>query len=266
MIHELDKLVKLQKVDNQLLEIKKIKGDLPQIVTNLQEEIDILDVRLKKCRDRLKQIQVERDEANLNINQYQVDKKKYEDQLYLVTSNKEYDALTVEIDSVKQKIDEQEYKILEMNKEEEELQEKEKGLKLDYDEKSKILKEHKKELSKREKETLEAATKYKKEREKIVEQISKRFLREYERISKARDGRAIVPVNQLFNEKVDKKGTVEYIPGAASCGGCHKSVPAQKLMEIKRESRLIRCEFCGRLLYWDDDESEVLPSEEEVII
>ncbi len=266
MIHELDRLVKLQKVGNQLHEIKKIKGDLPQIVSGLQEEIDILAIRLKKCTDRLKDIQMERDEAKLDINQLNDQKKKYEDQLYLVTSNKEYDALTVEIDTVKHKIDERDYKLMELDKEEQELREKEKGLKLDFEEKSEVLKANKTELDKREEETLEAATKLNKEREKIVADISKRYLREYERIAKARDGKAIVPVNQLFNEKVDKKGNVEYTPGAASCGGCHKSVPAQKLMEIKRETRLIRCEFCGRLLYWDDEESEVLPTDEEVII
>ena len=266
MIQELSKLVKLQKVDNQLFEIKKIKGDLPQIVSGLQEEIDILEIRLKKCSDRLTQIKIEKDEANLIINDKKEHQKKYEDQLYLVTSNKEYDALTVEIETVKYKIDEQDYKILELDKEEKDLQEKEKGYKLDFEEKDKVLKEHTEELGKREKETLEAATKFNKERETIVSGISKRFLREYERIAKARDGKAIVPVNQLFSEKVDKKGNVEYIPGASSCGGCHKSVPAQKLMEIKRESRLIRCEFCGRLLYWDDQESEILPNDVEIII
>lgn len=266
MIHELGKLVKLQKVDNQLLEIRKIKGDLPQIVTNLQEEIDILEIRLSKCTDRLKHIQLERDEIKLDIADKKEHQKKYEDQLYLVTSNKEYDALTVEIDTVKQKVDEQDYKLLELDKEEKELQEKEKIYKLDFEEKYKVLTDKKTDLEQREKETLEAATKFKTEREKIVVSISQRFLREYERIAKARDGKAIVPVNQLFNEKVDKKGNVEYIPGSASCGGCHKNVPAQKLMEIKRESRLIRCEFCGRLLYWDEKESEVLPSDEEIII
>jgi len=266
MIHELSKLVKLQKVDNQLFEIKKIKGDLPQIVSGLQEETDILKIRLKKCADRLTEIKIERDEANLNINDKKEHQKKYEDQLYLVTSNKEYDALTVEIDTVKHKVDEQEYIILELDKEEKELLEKDKGYKLDFEEKDKVLKEHKKELEKREKETLEAATKFNQERESIVSGISKRFLREYERIAKARDGKAVVPVNQIFTEKVDKKGNVEYIPGASSCGGCHKSVPAQKLMEIKRESTLIRCEFCGRILYWDEKESEILPSDEEVII
>lgn len=266
MIQELGKLVKLQKVDNQLLEIKKIKGDLPQVVANLQEEIDIFEIRLKKCTDRLKQIQVERDEIKLDIEDSEEHKKKYEDQLYLVTSNKEYDALTVEIESVKQKLDEADYKLVGLDKEEKGLQEKEKIHQMDFDEKNKVLTEKKGELEKREKETLEAATKLNKERETIVLGVTKRFLREYERIAKAREGRAVVPVNHLFSEKVDKKGNVEYIPGAASCGGCHKNVPPQKLMEIKRESRLIRCEFCGRLLFWDDEESEVLPTDEEIII
>jgi predicted nucleic acid-binding Zn-ribbon protein len=183
-----------------------------------------------------------------------------------VTSNKEYDALTVEIDAVKQKIDEYDYKLLELDKEENELQEKEKIHQMDFDEKNEVLTKKKVELDKREKETQTAATKLKKERETIVKEIPPRFLKEYERIAKAREGRAVVPVNQLFTEKTDKKGNVEYIPASASCGGCHKNVPQQKLIEIKRETRLIRCEFCGRILFWDDDESEVLPSDEEIII
>ncbi len=266
MFQELSILIKLQKVDNQLLEIKKIKGDLPQIVTNLQEDIDILSIRLKKSTDRLKQIQIERDEINLDIQDKKEHQKKYEEQLYLVTSNKEYDAFTVEIDTVKQKIDEHEYNLLELDKEENGLQEKEKGFQLDFEEKNQALTEKKNELEKREKETKEAATKFNTEREKIIVGISKRYLREYERIAKARDGKAIVAVNQSFIEKVDKKGNVEYIPSTVSCGGCQKNVPAQKLMEIKRESKLIRCEFCGRLLFWDDDKSENLPTKEEVII
>ena len=266
MIKELGKLVKLQKVDNKLLEIKKIKGDLPQTVSNLKEDIDILTIRLNKCTDRLKHIQVERDAIHLDINDKIEHLKKYEEQLYLVTSNKEYDALTSEIDSVKQKIDQQDYNLLELEKEEKELQEKEKINRLDNDEKMEILKVKKNELENREKETLSAATKLTSEREKIIAEISQRYLREYIRIAKAREGKAIVPVHQLYSEKVDKKGNVDYIMGAASCGGCNKNVPPQKLMEIKRETRLLRCEFCGRLLFWDDDASEILPSKEEIII
>jgi len=90
------------------------------------------------------------------------------------------------------------------------------------------------------------------EKTDLEKDIPLRFLREYDRIAKAKDGVALVPIMQIFDEREDKEGNIEYTPSHVSCGGCHKIVPPQKVMEIRSGKRLLRCEFCGRLLYWDD--------------
>jgi len=51
-----------------------------------------------------------------------------------------------------------------------------------------------------------------------------------------------------------------------SCGGCHKIVPPQKILEIRSGDRMIRCEFCGRMLYWDEQSSEIRSTYEEELI
>jgi hypothetical protein len=72
------------------------------------------------------------------------------------------------------------------------------------------------------------------ERQKLVSRIAKADLALYERIRKARNGKAVVPV---------KKG---------SCGGCFNRVPPQKLLELRQHERVYTCERCGRIIISDE--------------
>jgi len=247
MFKELKYLVKLQNIDKELLQINEIRGDLPKIVENLNNDINNLKNELDNYRNREKEIILD------------------QDQLYLVTSNKEYDSLTSEIDAVRQEIDNAEYKIIEVNEEMENLVEAIKSKNLTLQEKLGELKVHKEQLDNTNQKTNEVQTKLLKNREEVVKLIPLRYIREYERVAKAKNGIAIVPIRQIFEEKVDKKGNIEYIPTKVSCGGCSKIVPPQKIFEIRSAKTLIRCEFCGRMLYWDNETSEVrLNNEEEI--
>ncbi|MFC1563274.1 C4-type zinc ribbon domain-containing protein, partial [candidate division KSB1 bacterium] len=38
-------------------------------------------------------------------------------------------------------------------------------------------------------------------------------------------------------------------------GGCYNSIPPQKLVEIRKMDKVIKCEFCGRILVWKDNGS-----------
>ena len=39
------------------------------------------------------------------------------------------------------------------------------------------------------------------------------------------------------------------------CSGCHMNLPTGALIEIKRESALVRCDFCGRFVFPSREES-----------
>ncbi len=256
MLKHLSDLVKLQKIDTKLLEINDKKGDLPQKVKSLKEELAILKNKLERDKERLKEIAIEKHECNNDILSFKAQLEKYQDQLYLVTSNKEYDALTSEIDVLKQNIDKAEYTILSLDEQDVELSEAVKGNEISVIENEKELSVKDKQLQKKNIESKNIQDKLLVAKEKFLNHIPNRFLREYKRIFKARDGLAIVPILQLYDEKVDKKGNVEYIPAQVSCGGCHKIVPPQKVMVIRSGTKLLRCEFCGRVLCWDPEVSE----------
>jgi predicted nucleic acid-binding Zn-ribbon protein len=36
------------------------------------------------------------------------------------------------------------------------------------------------------------------------------------------------------------------------CGGCFSYIPPQKIVEIKKMKKVYSCEFCGRILVWDE--------------
>jgi len=266
MFKELEYLIKLQKIDSDLLKIDELKGDLPRIVKTLENNITNLERELENDRRREKEITLETKDLEGQIEDNKEYLKRYQDQLYLVTSNKEYDALTSEIETVRQNIDTAEYKILELNEEMENLKEAIKGKDLTLKDKSNEIKFRREQLEKTNEKTNDVQEKLMKNREAVVKFISLRYIREYERVSKAKNGLAIVPIRQIFEEKVDKKGNIEYIPAQVSCGGCHKIVPPQKIVEIRSAKNPIRCEFCGRMLYWDENASEIRSINEEEFI
>ena len=96
----------------------------------------------------------------------------------------------------------------------------------EFDERHKELREVNKE---HEKEELKLGH----EREKLLVRITGDDLERYERIKRAKNGKAVVPV---------KRG---------ACGGCFSRVPPQKILEIRQNSRLFTCEHCGRILVSD---------------
>jgi len=262
MLKELEDLVKLQKIDNQLMKITGLKGDLPQLVENLKQEVEEISATLEKEKDRQKEITLNIKDLESKIEDDKLKLEKYQDQLYLVTSNKEYDALTAEIDHMKQEISKAEYEILELSEELEKLKESIKEREMLLTDKMKALEGKEKELKSTNEKTKEEEIRLKEERDELVKKVPLRYLREYERIAKARGGLAVVPVHQVFEVIRDKNGNiVEQIEMEVSCGGCHKIVPPQKFIEIKAGNKIFRCESCGRLIYWDDKESVVLKDE-----
>jgi len=263
MFKDLERLVEVQKIDLKLLEISNLKGDLPQVVENLQNLINNLTKELESERRREKEILLEKKHLEGKISDDRSRLNRYQDQLYLVTSNKEYDALTSEIDTLKQEIDTAEYSILKLNDEIEHLKVSIKGKELTLSEKTQDKDKKQTVLDKTDVTTKDALSALMEQREGIVNQIPLRYMREYDRIARAKNGVAIVPIQQIFEEKVDKKGNVEYIPMQVSCGGCSKIVPPQKIVEIRSGDRINRCEFCGRILYWDEQSSMIRSNDEE---
>lgn len=234
MENRLRLLYGLQQVDLGLDDLQEMKGDLPGKVADLLAKKNGSQQAQAQLNDTIKQSIVRRDAVDVEILALKENIEKYKSQQFQVKTNKQYDALTREIDTAQEKI-------TKLQKEMESLEGKVQIAKQDLekmgpeiDALAKELEERSAELELVDKEHEEEELKLKHEREKYVVRIDKSDIRTYERIRAAKDGRAVVPVRRN------------------ACGGCFKRVPPQTILELRKNSRILQCEHCGRILVSDE--------------
>ncbi|MDZ7373075.1 MAG: C4-type zinc ribbon domain-containing protein [candidate division KSB1 bacterium] len=228
-------LVQLQEVDSELQRLEATKGDLPHRVNALRSRKEALDARVVELREGLEGAKQERSRAESDFELLKEQKAKYQKQLLTVRNNREYDAVTAEIEAAERGLDQLETKIIELLEAESryksELEKAEKELSSVAGELEQVEKalQEKTRLIESEQQRLSS------QRERLLLQIERPLLASYERIRRAKGGLAVVPVAR------------------GACGGCFTQIPAQRALEIRAGDRIFTCEVCGRYLYWKDD-------------
>lgn len=236
---KLEALLNLQKIDSRLDAIFKVRGALPEEVQDLEDEIIGYETRLEKFNHDIASLEEDIKKFKENIKESEKLIKKYQEQQMNVRNNREYDAITkelelqdLEIQVSKKKIGEAQAKIENKNKDVEELKdhlkERQKDLSTKQDELKTIVSESENEESK-----------LKADREKALKKIEDRLTKSYAKIrTNAKNGLAVVMV---------KRG---------ACGGCFNIVPPQRQADIREKKKLIVCEHCGRIFAGVEDEIE----------
>jgi predicted nucleic acid-binding Zn-ribbon protein len=227
----LEALVKLQTIDSKVDEIVKVRGALPEEVGDLEDELAGYITRIEKYNQDLADLNQDISDKKNSIKDSLKLITKYEEQQNNVRNNREFDALTkevelqtLEIQISEKRIKEAEDKIVGKKTEIEETV----SIK---DEREKDLNTKKEELDVLESESQEEEAKLQKDREKAVKKVEARLYNSYEKLRKsARNRLAVVSVKR------------------SACGGCFAIVPPQRQVEIKEKKKLIVCEHCGRIL------------------
>ena len=110
----LEQLISLQNIDSELIKLRSIRGDLPQQVKKLEDELSETEEKLNDQENKLQMYKKEHDVAKLEIKALEGKLQKYQTQLFEVKNNREYDAVTMEIENVKENIDQKEGRLLEL--------------------------------------------------------------------------------------------------------------------------------------------------------
>lgn len=224
-------LYTLQQVDSKIDEIRAYRGNLPLEIQDLEDEIAGLQTRIANFKDESKAFQTEISNHKIKIQELQASIKKYEEQQNNVRNNREYDALTKEIEFQNLDIELSEKRIREATVKDADVAAKVEDAERRLTEVKDILAEKQGELdsvtedTKKEEEVLLQRSS---DCEKLVEE---RLLVAYKRIRKnARNGLAVVGI---FDE---------------ACGGCFNRIPPQHQLDICTHKKIIVCEYCGRIL------------------
>jgi len=235
----LDKLIELQEIDGQLLKLEEARGDLPQKVNELASEINDITDKIKQKKQEKKEKESRKMAADGETSLLKEKFKKYQNQLYQVKTNKEYDAMTIEIDNCENKIDELEFEFLELEEELAKLDTEISEAETSLNEHKQLLEENEKHLSEMMEKTKEKEKVLKEQREKMIKGISRPLLTTYDRIRLNRGGRALAYLSN------------------GSCSDCSTRIPPQRGMEIRMMDTIYYCEVCGRILVWQpEDESK----------
>jgi len=232
--NKLRSLYALQQIDSHLDELEELKGDLPAETAELGAKVNELQTTLTNLEQTMKNAFALRDSADSEIISLKQKMERYKTQQYAVRNNREYDALTKEMDNAAATIEK-------LEKEMESLEAKAtvargeiETSKVLFEEATQALEEKRIALAEISKTTEAEEQKYAHDREKILVRIKKEDLVVYERIRKAKKGKAVVAVRR------------------GSCGGCFNKVPPQKLLELRQNNKIYQCEHCGRIIVSDE--------------
>ncbi len=231
---KLKALYELQTIHSEIDKIRIVRGELPMEVADLEDDVAGLETRIHKIKEEINELEDEIVNRKNTMKQAAAAIKKYEEQQNNVKNNREYEALSKEIEIQGLDIQVSEKKIKEYTFEignktrvlevaEASLVERHKDLDLKKSELDLITKETEKEE--------DAAMKKAAKAEKLIEE---RLLIAYERLrTNAKNGLAVVTVSR------------------DSCSGCFNKIPPQRQSDIRQGKKIIVCEHCGRILVDD---------------
>ncbi|MEM7298284.1 MAG: C4-type zinc ribbon domain-containing protein, partial [Bacteroidota bacterium] len=197
-------------------------------------EIAGLNTRQDRLQDQVNDLSGELNRHHNNIEEAETLIKRYETQMDNVKNNREYDALTKEIEMQRLEIQLSQKKIGSTKRELEAKQETLSATTERKEAKAKDLETKKVELQKIIEKTDKEERKLRKESDKAKKLIEERLFRAYDKVrTNYRNGLAVVTVERN------------------ACGGCFNQIPPQQQLEISQRKKIIACEHCGRVLVDD---------------
>ncbi len=234
MQESLQALLELQKTDSDLIELEQFKVDIPNQLETMETAQSEAETRLGNQETKVEDIEKHRRQHERELQDAQEQVKKYQGQLYSVKTNKEYDALQMEIQAQKNRISELEDAILQLISEAEAEQETLETMRGETETLVERFGEERTALESRLSAVDEDIAVKMDERKRMAMRVENRVLNVYDRIRRSLRGMTVVPV---------KKG---------ACSGCFYVIPLQVIMQIRQGYRLVSCEGCGRILFIEE--------------
>lgn len=227
----LQNLYQLQTYLTEIDRIRTLRGELPNEVKDLEDDIIRYQTRIQKHKDEIEELRKFTVQKNAEIQDRREKIAKYEEQINNVRNNrefaflekeKEYEGLEIELaeKNIREAKEKQELKTAEIAATEEELADS-----------MHILEDKKKELEEIVSETRVEEENIRIKAKDLEDKIDDYTLKAFKRIrGNARNGLGIVTVQR------------------SACGGCFNRIPPQRQLEIKMHKKVIVCEYCGRIM------------------
>ena len=236
---KLKTLYELQAVDNDIDKLVQLRGELPEEVASLEEEVESLKAKRVRMEQLIDGYNQNIASSKKEIEEFDSEIEKYRSQLENISNSREYDSINKELENqdLLRAIAEKN-----INEAREAIDDK----KVDLDRISDRitiregdLESKKQELSSIVESTAKEEAALSKRRETYTAKLDERTLSAYERIRKSTHNHLAVVT--LFPKNDD--GTC-----GDACGGCFHTITPQRLIDIASGKKLVICEHCGRII------------------
>lgn len=231
-LKQIEQLVALQKVDNEIMAIRKDLEHAPKEVEALMGRFNTLEGQRNHLLDKIEHLREQERRIISEIEDDSLRVKKSKSKLMLVGNTKEYHAMMREMDNLE--------KVNRLREEEkitliEELQRQNDAI-AQLDE---VYGEVKKDLEAKQA-TLQARLE---EAEKELAKLDKKRV----------DAGSVVPAPVLsryefIRERLDHPVIVPVVNGI--CSGCNIAIPPQSFIDLQKGTQILSCTNCQRLVYW----------------
>ena len=232
MSHPLESIYALQKKDRRLIKLMREIRDIPQRKSDIEAQLAGSAQKLETAIDSRMHTEASLKDLEVEVESLKEKILKYKQQQMEATTNDQYRAFVKEIGGVEREISGLEDKEIALM----EALEKSKAIVAECEEKlggeKAGIADELGELDARSAELTEQLEHMKADRARAAEQCDKAVLQKYMRIMNNKRDFAVVMVE----------------PGG-HCGGCHMKLPPQVTNDARNPTKIVACNFCGRIVY-----------------
>jgi predicted nucleic acid-binding Zn-ribbon protein len=233
MSPDLQRLIKLQQLESTIADAKATIASHPQRLADADARLNESKQAVEAAKGRLKDNQEARRALEKDVAVYQGRLTKFKDQLSLVKTNKEYQAIQHEIATAQSDLGGVEEKVLERMLDADAITADVKRAEAALTARQKEIDAEKKDLA-QELSSVEASLKEATAaRVELLKDLEPRLTAIFEQVARARKGIAI--------SMATRDGL---------CSVCHVRLRPPVFQQVRHNDSIIQCESCQRILYW----------------
>ncbi|MEO7298021.1 MAG: C4-type zinc ribbon domain-containing protein [Verrucomicrobiota bacterium] len=235
MLESIEKLLVLQDRDRNIAHVKEELERIPPERQFLQARAHQTQASLDAAKLRVKQIESQRKDLELEVDAQKQKIAKYSIQQFETKKNDEFKAIGNEIGTCKANITKIEDQQLDLMEKAEAAQKEVATSNQAASEAKKHVDGQIADLDGREENLKKELAELLVNRETLAEAVEEGARARYDRLVKNKGGNVVVGIQH------------------GVCGGCHMKFPIQIVLSCKREEDIITCPNCGRILYYTRD-------------
>ncbi len=235
----IEPLKRLQDVDGELFRLRREQEAKPAELEAAQSAVAAEEAKVKAAEERVKQLQLAQKQDEIDLQTKEANVKKLQGQLFQLKTNKEYATMQQEISGLKADNSLLEDRILKRFDEISQATAARQQAQQAATEAQAKLSAERARVDREVAEIDQRVTELERQRETLTPEVAKEALATYERVLRVREGLALVP---LIND---------------ACGGCYRRMTAQVISQVYLRDKLITCENCNRILFFDEARSKL---------